>query len=249
MYVDESGDTGIGGSPTRFFALSGLVVHESRWREFISVLIQFRKTLRSVYGLPVRGEIHSSEFISKRAFGLERHIRLAILRHCLDELAKLNYINITNVIIDKSNKSADFDVFSAAWGLLFQRFENTLMHGNFPGQHRNDYGIVLTDATAGTQLSRIVRRMAVYNPIPNSTHYGIGFRNIPITKIIEDPYGKDSRQSLPIQMVDVVDYFLHQRYRANSYIRKQRAHLYFDRLAPVLNTYASRYDAMGIVLR
>jgi Protein of unknown function (DUF3800) len=51
MYVDESGDTGLGRSPTNYFALSGIIVHESRWREFINQLIAFRKTLRAVYSL------------------------------------------------------------------------------------------------------------------------------------------------------------------------------------------------------
>ena len=46
MYVDESGDTGLANSPTRYFVLSGIVVDESRWREFINALVAFRRTLR-----------------------------------------------------------------------------------------------------------------------------------------------------------------------------------------------------------
>lgn len=84
MYVDESGDTGRLRSPTGHFALSSIVVHESRWRDFIDILIAFRKTLRSVHGLPVRGEIHASKFINQRAFELDKHVRLAILRGVLD---------------------------------------------------------------------------------------------------------------------------------------------------------------------
>lgn len=166
MYVDESGDTGLGNSPTRYFALSGLVVHESRWRDFVNVLIQFKRTMKEVYGLPVRAEIHASEYINSRVYGLERHLRLAILRNLLDELAKLDYISITNVVVDKNQKPADYDVFERAWQALFQRFENTLVYGNFPGGHRNDFGMVITDATNGTKLTRLVRRMSVYNPVP-----------------------------------------------------------------------------------
>ena len=62
MYVDESGDAGLSGSPTTHFVLSGLVVHETRWREFVNFLIAFRKTFRSVYALPVRDEIHWLSF-------------------------------------------------------------------------------------------------------------------------------------------------------------------------------------------
>jgi hypothetical protein len=72
MYVDESGDTGLVRSPTRYFALSGIVVHESSWRDFINGLIAFRRTLKSVYGLPVRAEMHASEFITTTATSIGR---------------------------------------------------------------------------------------------------------------------------------------------------------------------------------
>jgi Protein of unknown function (DUF3800) len=153
MYVDESGDTGLTGSPTTHFALSGIVVHETRWRDFVEALIAFRRTLKSVYGLPIRTEIHASELINHRPFDVPRHVRLAILRNCLDELRKLDYISITNVIVTKLGKPSNYDVFHSAWGTLFQRFENTLLSGNFPGSFRNDFGIVITDATAGTKLA------------------------------------------------------------------------------------------------
>ena len=248
MYVDESGDSGLVGSPTRYFALSGIVVHERDWRSFINTLVEFKRTLRSVYGLPVRAELHASEFVNHSVHGIERYKRLSILRNTLDEIAKIPSISITNVIVDKSNKPAVCDVFDLAWKVLFQRFENTLNYGNFPGKFRQDYGIVFTDATAGLKLLRLVRKMAVYNPIPSSANHGGGPRNLPILKIIEDPHGKDSQESLPIQMADVCAYFLYQRFSPNAYIRRQSATRYFDRLLPVLNLRASSSDPCGIVL-
>lgn len=141
MYVDESGDTGLVNSPTRYFGLSGVVVHESQWRLFINQLIAHRRVLKQAYGLPIRGEIHASVFVNKSAFGLKRHVRLAILRNTLDELAKMPFISITNVIVDKANKAPDYDVFEHAWLTLFQRFENTLQYGNFPQGRRTDCGL------------------------------------------------------------------------------------------------------------
>jgi Protein of unknown function (DUF3800) len=222
MYVDESGDTGLVGSPSRYFTLSGIVVHEKSWRIFIERLIAFRKTLKSVYGLGIRTEIHASEYVRKPIDGLTKFDRLAILRNTLDELAKMPEISITNVVVDKQGKAPDYDVFQKAWGVLFQRFENTLFYGNFPGQYRDEFGMVLSDATAGQKLTQMVRRMAVYNPIPSS--YGYESRNIPIRKIIEDPHFKDSRSSLPIQMADVYAYFLHQKFAPNGYIKRKSAH-------------------------
>lgn len=247
MYVDESGDSGLVNSPTDYFALSGIVVHERQWRTFLDGLINFRRAMRAIHGLPIRAEIHASEFIRSKVYGLAKHVRLAILRNTLDELAKTPGIMITNVIVNKATKTAGYDVFESAWRTLFQRFENTLNYGNFPGGFRDDFGIIFTDATAGTKLLRITRRMAVYNPVPNDPAYGGGYRNIPIVKIIEDPHGQNSAESLPVQMADVCAYFLLQRYKPNSYIRRKHAQHYFDRLKPSLNLRASRGHALGIV--
>jgi hypothetical protein len=51
MYVDESGDTGLARSPTTHFVLSSLVLHETRWRDFITQVMAFRKWVRANYGL------------------------------------------------------------------------------------------------------------------------------------------------------------------------------------------------------
>lgn len=124
MYVDESGDSGLIGSPTNYFTLSGLAVHESRWKDFLDHLVSFRKTMKAVYGLPLRVEIHSSAYIRSPPLpGIKKHERLAILRNYLDELSKLDYISITNVVVNKSGKPSDYDVFGQAWQILFQRFE------------------------------------------------------------------------------------------------------------------------------
>lgn len=255
MYVDESGDTGLDASPPSYFALSGLIVHESRWRDLLNQLIAFKRTLRDVYGLPLKSEIHAAEFINGRVSALGGTLigkpdKLALLRNALDELRKIDFISITNVIVDKRDKlgrTPAYDVFDRAWIMLFQRFENTMAYGNFPGGYTRSHGMVITDATAGTKLLRMVRRMAVYNPITNDSRFGGGNRNMPIVRIIEDQYGKDSKETLPLQMADVVAYFLHQKFKPNAYIRKQRAHAYFDRLRPVLNLHASRRNSFGIV--
>lgn len=248
MYVDESGDTGLNNSPTNYFGLSGLVVHESRWRDFLNTLIAFKKTMRTVYGLPIRTEIHASEYIRRRIHNLPRHIRLAILRNLLDEVAKLNYVSITNIVVHKYNKPPTYDVFENAWQTLFQRFENTLQHGNFPGSHSADQGLVITDATSGRKLARLIRRMAVHNYVPHAPQHGPGARNLPISKVIEDPYGKDSSETLPIQVCDTAAYFLLQKKQPSSYIKRQHAQNYFDRLTPILNLHArSGRQNLGIV--
>lgn len=245
MYVDESGDPGNNTLQTDYFCLSGIVVHESEWRSFIGRLVEFRRTIREAYSFPLRSEIHSAVLLRRNDFGIEKHQRLAILRNNLDELAKLNSISITNVVVDKRNKPENFDIFGTAWRTLFQRFENTLAHGNFPGGYKRSFGIIFTDATSGKKLQSLMRKMSVYNPIPN--RWGGDFRNMPITRIIEDPSERDSVSSLPIQVCDVVAYFLLQKMTPNSYIRRKGATKYFDRLSPVLNTHASISNPQGVV--
>ena len=246
MYVDESGDSGLAGSPTRYFSLTGITVHESRWRDFHNQLVAFRRTLKAVHGLPVRTEVHASAYIrSAPTLDMQKHVRLAILRQYLDELAKMDFISITSVVIDKQGKPATYDVFTSAWQALFQRFENTIGYGNFPGRHRGDRGMVFVDNTDGRKLQSLVRRMAVYNPIPNQ--HGGGFRDIPIVRIVEDPHLKDSSQSYFIQSADVCAYFLQQRFSPCSYVKKNGARNYYSRLRPVLNLRASLTNDLGIV--
>lgn len=249
MYVDESGDTGLNQSPTSHFVLVGIVVHESRWRSFMEAMVQFRRVMRTAHGLPLRTEIHSAEYIRRPPVaGISKHERLAILRNMLDELAKLTTISITGVVVNKTTKQAGYDVFENAWQALFQRFENTLKNGNFPGKHRDDYGLVLTDATDGQRLQNLVRRMAVYNPVPNTrAAFGSGYRDLPLLRVIEDPIPKDSASSYAIQACDVCAYFLYQAYNPNAYIRKSGARDYYARLLPVLNGHASRTNKFGIV--
>lgn len=249
MYVDESGDCGLRNSPANFFALSGLVIHESRWRDFVAQMKTFRQTLRAVYELPIRTEIHAGHYIKNAPVaGMAPHVRLAILRNFLDELATMNFISVTNVVVNKTNKPAGYDVFENAWRALFQRFENTLRSGNFPGSHRTDFGLVLTDNTDGRKLQRLVRRMGVYNPIPHMAQFGPGYRNLPILRVIEDPHSKDSRDSYFIQACDVCSYFLTQKMRPNKFIHRASAQHYFNRISPILNTRASTANGFGIVM-
>lgn len=250
LYVDESGDIGLGGSPTDYFCLSGFVVHELRWHQTLEEIIALRQKLKAKYGLKLREEIHAAHFIHKPGdlSRIPKSLRLQSLRDVLDFQAATADVSIINVVVDKRGKPPDFDVFSAAWETMIQRFHNTISHRNFPGpQNPQDQGILVVDQTDEPKLRLLTRRMRRYNPIPSM--YGGVARTIPITTIVEDAVHRNSQHSYFIQLADVNAYFLFQQFQPCSYVKRKGARNYFKRLGPVLCKVASRTNADGIVFR
>ncbi len=250
MYVDESGDTGILNSPTRYFALSGLVVHELRWRDCLERLIELRRSFRQRYTLKLREEFHASQFISRPGamVRIPRHQRLAMIREHTDLLATLTDLSVINILVDKQVRAQGFDVFTLAWKALIQRFENTLQRHNFPGpRNPDDRGLVFSDHTQDRKLIGLLRQMFRYNPVPHAIWFGSGYRNLPLTYVIEDANFKESGHSYFIQAADLLAFLLYQRIHPNSYVRKNGGHNYFRRLGPILCKSAAPADPEGIV--
>lgn len=252
MYVDESGDPGMTGSPTRHFALSGVVLHELAWRQVLDKLIAFRRQIKDLYGLKLVDEIHAAHFISSPGalVRIKRQDRLAILRRFADAIASIPELNVVSVLVDKQGKAASYRVFDSAWRAMMQRFENTLVHRNFNGPaNADDRGMILPDPTDKKRLTRIVRTMHRYNPVPNQPQYGAGYRNLPMVRVIEDPSFRDSRDSYFIQVADLCAFLLYQSVAPNVYMRKKGGHNYFGRLDAILCKVAAPRDParQGIV--
>lgn len=250
MYVDESGDIGLQNSPTRYFVLTGLIIHELRWRPYLDQIIDFRSRMRQTFGLKLREEIHASAMINRPGdlVRIQRHDRLTILRHFADELAAMPDLNIINIVVDKQNKGSSYDVFDAAWRALIQRFENTLSHRNFSGPANPDErGMIFPDHTDDKKLTALLRQMRRYNPVPNQPAFGPGYRNLTLTSLIEDPSFRDSEHSYFIQAADLSAFLLYQYIEPSSYIKGKGARNYFTRLSPILCLHASRRDPHGIV--
>jgi hypothetical protein len=47
MYVDESGVSGMNGSPTRYYVLSGIVIHDLRGHEALNRLVLFPRVVKT----------------------------------------------------------------------------------------------------------------------------------------------------------------------------------------------------------
>lgn len=241
-YVDESGDIGLVNSPTRYFVLTALVMHELRWKEYLDQLIDLRKRLRQAYGLKLREEIHAAPMITKpgQLTRIPKHERLFILRAIAKELATMQDLNVISIVIDKQTKAATYDVFESAWNALVTRIETTMSNRNFRGPANPDERVMLLpDRTDDKKLARLVRRMRYYNPIPNQPAFGPGFRNITVRYLIEDPLLKDSADSYFIQATDVAAYWIYQKYAPNKYIRKKGAQNTYQLFSSVMCTVIS----------
>lgn len=241
MYVDESGDRGLpsDNSPTRYFCLSGVVVHEQRWRDSLAQFKQFRYWLKKRHGIYLDDEIHSAELVNKPSKcapsfqKLKKYERLAIVRNFADQIGRMTDLNIINVVVDKSlgklpNKE---EVFRAAWYRLFQRFENTMQRGNFPGpKNPAECGIVFADRTDGVRLRKYLNDMRIRNRIKVIGDSGsFVYNDQPIRLIVEDPLLRESDESYFVQAADCAVFLLKQFVEPNSHMRKHGGNYYFNR--------------------
>lgn len=243
MYVDESGDTGVNNSPTRYYILSGLILHETAWKEVLDELIAFRKVLRESYNLKLREEIHSTNFINNpgKLFRIKRNTRIHIMKKCIDWVSENNCLNVISVIKEKQINETPEIIFERTWQALIQRFENTIENRNFRGpRNKTDKGMIISDKTHDTQVIGLLRKMRHFNPVPNmETKYPQGSRNLRIKNIVEDPFMKNSKNSFFHQIVDVISYCARQLYEPNTAMKKKGGHNFYQRLSGAVVQKAS----------
>jgi hypothetical protein len=250
MYVDESGDCGLVGSPGHYFILTGLVVHELRWQGVLSQIADFRRQMRTKFGLLMREEIHATKLINDPGplSRIAKHDRLTIVREFAGCLGSIADLNLLVVIVDKQGKPPDYDVFGVAWKTLIQRFQNTISHRNFRGpQNPDERGMLFPDQTDTAKLTGLLRKMRHYNPVPHSVGYGSGTRNLAITHVVEDPSFRESDHSYLIQACDLSAWLVLQGLQPCNYMRRKGGRAYYERLDPICCTVASRNDPRGFV--
>lgn len=259
MYVDESGDLGISrNSPTRYYCLSGLVIHESKWIETTGAIVEFRRKLKRTFGVYLENEVHCGAMINNvkkcdpPVQRLKKYQRLSIIRHTANFMSGLSdRIRVINVVVDKYRKTyvSTDSVFEKAWYALIQRFENTIIQGNFPGStHGNDFGLIYSDSSNDKKLHECANKIRKSNPLylrQRSGNYQV--IDHPITRIIEEPVSRDSKYSYYIQMADCMSFLLKQYIEPSAYTQKNGAHSYFKRTIPILCTQASQSNDFGIV--
>ena len=207
--------------------------------------------MRDKFGLKMDEEIHAAAMINHPGglVRIRRNDRLTIIRAFADEIAALPDVNSINVVVVKRAGDTSESVFDRGWTALIQRFENTLSHRNFPGPANPDErGVIFCDSTDAL-LNRLLRRMRRYNPIPNQTQFGTGYRNLQVKYIIEDPVHRASAATYFIQVVDTIAFLLYQRGVPSTYMKSRGGRKYFNRLERILCKFATPRHPLGIVIR
>jgi hypothetical protein len=111
--------------------------------------------------------------------------------------------------------------------------------------------MIFADEGREQEITRIYRKMNVYNPIPSQFGgWAEGSsKSIPLKRIIEDPSFRKSHQSFLIQLADCAAFSLLKRESPPTpNIKKYGIHTFFDEcLAKICFKPATRKDPLGIV--
>jgi hypothetical protein len=115
---------------------------------------------------------------------------------------------------------------------------------------RNSQAILIFDEGKEKQITGMLRRMAVFNPIPSRFSVwpdGTANRNIAVLKIIEDPIFRPSHRSYFLQCADHMAFTLLKRETPPApFIQRWGYHRLFPILAPLRFLAASPRDPDGI---
>lgn len=195
-YIDESGDKGWDRSPSEFFVLGCLLVHEEQWLSNLDALVKRRKFLRDKWGISPRTELKSAHLRwgdgPLKGLGIGLRDRMNIFKDNMEYQA--NSMKVTNfaIAVEKSKiTDRDKDARYWAWTFLFQR-----IHKFCGGDER---AIIYPDEGYILFVRKLLRQRRRIHTIKG--HYG-GRLDIPTKLIVEDPSERKSHESYFIQVAD-----------------------------------------------
>jgi hypothetical protein len=200
-YVDESGDSGAAGSQT--YALGCVLIESNIWPDRFDRMIDFRRHLRSLYGLPVRAEIKANHLIRNggafRPLALSESARYSLYRQCMRLQSKLDFKTFA-IVVNKANAAANYpgrSVDDLAWERLLQRLERFATYGN-------DVVLVVHDEGNSNAIRKMARKSRRAGSAGSIGGGGTLLR--PFTRLLDDPVSRDSKQSYFLQLADLVAY-------------------------------------------
>lgn len=200
VYFDETGDDGITTASSDVFVLTSIYMKSEEWQTNYESFKQFRKDIKSEFGLHTSVEMHTRHFLRDkglyRPYGWTLVERQMILQRFADAISEMKIKGI-NVIIDKNNiRTGNYAVLENALTYNTQRIEN-----DSAGKWKY---LIISDQGRIAPMRKAARKIRAYNPI--HSHYG-GMTNQPIQGMIEDILEKSSEESYFIQICDFVSCF------------------------------------------
>jgi hypothetical protein len=234
IYLDESWDEHLA-------VYSALAVPVDQWYPSLRQIREFRRYLRQAYGIRVYEELHAWKFVSGRGRPSEQIVtkwqRATIFRQALELTAVLRGARLFNSVSPKERHEQGL-----RW--LLTRIDRTM-------RAKGTHAVLICDAGNEIAYTRLVRRMAVYNPIPSRYgewhDAGASWKNIPLQRVVEDPFFKDSAQSYFVQLADFAAYALLRRERPIDSKSRYGLDTAFALLSPILVREATTRDPDGIV--
>ena len=219
-----------------------MLIPEETWQECFDQFRDYRRQLKMSDGIFVHKEFHAWKFVSGRgkiADGIvTKGRRVELFRETLKQITQMPGLRIINALFPHKRDERAFE-----W--LLNRVQRTMLE-------KDSRALIISDRGKEVAYTKFARRMHVYNPIPNmGSQQGIDHstRDIPINRIIEDPFFKDSERSYFIQLADFCSYALLRKARPTLYSRKYGINEAFDLLDAVLVKEAFRNDPweMGVI--
>jgi hypothetical protein len=207
---------------------------------------------------------------------ISRHQRCRMFEGLLKLVASLPNVMLFNVCLDIKDHS---DVQLDAWDRLLNRIERTLLElenkevlfrkkivaeidGKISSNLQkaatdriNAYkprAIIIADEGNERSITKTFRKMNVFNPVPSQLGMWSGgqrAKNIPLERMIEDPFFRRSDQSYFIQLADCVAYALLKREAPPTPNAKKYGldKMFEQHLGSVCFKPASPKDSLGIV--
>jgi hypothetical protein len=198
-YFDESGDAGLVNSPTTFFVLSCVLVHETRWIETLDALVDLRRRLKAKYGIPTRPEIKATDLRRGRGPLLPLRWSLADRMRLYQGLMlyqqrNLPAITAFSVAINKVPAAMKgWEPRLTAWDFTLQRVDRFC-------QPQGERAMIFPDEGHGAFIRRLLRRKRRFGFVPR--RFGGGNFKLPTQRIVEDPNDRQSHDSYFTQLAD-----------------------------------------------
>jgi hypothetical protein len=235
VYIDESKHN------NSLFVYTALILDSDQWNAAFEGIKQLRRDLRHQHGIYLRQELHAWKFAAGKGQVADRPIlkpeRADIFRRLLKFAANPQFFKVIS--------SVNADEFYA-----FDRIINRI---NRTAEGHGQYAILICDEGQEVQFTRRLRRMRVHNPIPSNRgvwqETGQATKNITVSRILEDPFFKDSGDSYFVQLVDFYAYALLRSEREVPSRTALGYHQMYEILRPVVVQECNRRDPrkLGII--